>query len=249
MRLTPIFTTIALALSAWSGQVTAAPELRIGIGLTKPPYIMEGGETGLEYDIVDEALQAGGYKMVAISLPPARALALMQVGQLEGMTTITEGIGGKGYFSNDYIAYQNVAITLKQRNIKLSRIADLSRYSIAAFQNATLILSPEYAAAVAGHTDYREYPQQLTQNKLLYAGRVDIVIGDRLVFHHLTQHISRGVDTSQPITIHPLFPPTPRKAVFRDEKVRNAFNAGLKKIHQNGTYSSILAKYRPYFEH
>jgi polar amino acid transport system substrate-binding protein len=245
----PTFTAAVFSLFALSGLgnlATAATEVRIGIGLSKPPYIMATGQSGLEYDIVDKALEAGGYTMVAQAFPPARALALLRAGHLDGMVTVTEGVGGPGYFSDNYIAYQNVAITLTKRAIELGQVQDLARYSVAAFQNASMILNPEFAAVVAAHPDYKEYPQQVTQNKLLYSGRVDVVIGDRLIFRHLTRDVAEGIDAGQAITIHPLFPPTPRKAVFRDAAVRDAFNAGLRTIHKNGTYAAILDKYRAY---
>ena len=248
MRLLRLPVFAALALSAWAAPALAMQEIRIGIGLTKPPYILADGKSGLEVEIVSKALAAGGYKMIAESYPPARALALMRVGRLDGMVTVTEGIDASGHFSDDYIAYRNAAITLKRRNIRLDEVEDLAQYSVAAFQNARFILTAEYAALVAAHSDYREYAQQVTQNRLLYSGRVDVVIGDRLIFRALTSQVPEGIDTSQPLTIHELFPPTPRKAVFRDPAVRDAFNAGLATIRANGSYGAIEAKYRAYLK-
>lgn len=259
-RLSPLVFLLVFLLAALcveSGSASAAQErqeprkqelreLRIGIGLTKPPYILDGGLRGLEVEIVEQALAAGGYKMVPESYPPARALALMRAGKLDGMITVTEAIGPPGHFSDDYIAYQNVAITLKQRDIRLSSVHDLAGYSVAAFQNARYILTPEYALVTSMHPDYKEYPQQITQNHLLYAGRVDVVIGDRLVFRSLTRSVTAGLDTRQPVTVHQLFPPTPRRAVFREAAMRDAFNSGLRTIRQNGTYTAIQHKYRDY---
>jgi polar amino acid transport system substrate-binding protein len=235
----------ALVLPLSLGNASAqGTEVKIAVGLAKPPYILGPGKTGLEYEIVQKALEAGGYRMHAEAYPPSRALALLRAGHLDGMVTVTEGIGPLGYFSDDYITYQNVAITLKKRNIRLQGVQDLARYSVAAFQNASLILTPDYAAAVQHHPHYTEYPQQIMQNKLLFAGRVDVVVGDRLVFRHLARQLGTQIDSSQPVTVHEIFPPTPRKAVFRDESVRDAFNSGLRIIRQNGTYAAIQARYR-----
>lgn len=250
MRLPILLCVIALSLGASTGNAASTRELRVGIGLTKPPYIMASGKTGLEYEIIEKALSAAGYKMVAQPYPPARSLALLRAGLLDAMITVNEGIGDAGHFSDDYIVYRNVAITLAERNIALHSAQDLANYSIAAFQNARLILSPEYAAAVEGHPDYKEYPQQITQNKLLYSGRVDVVISDRLIFRYLSREINSGahadLDPHQEVTIHTLFPATPHKAVFRDAAARDAFNNGLRTIRQNGTYGAILKKYSTY---
>lgn len=251
----PAFARVLLALLALSAlPASATQELRIGFGLHKPPYILEPrresqaagerpGLSGFEVEIVEQALAAGGYRIMAEPYPPARSLALLRAGHLDGMATVTEGVGTGGHFSHDYIAYRNVAVTLRQRALRLDSTADLARYSVAAFQNARFILTPEYAAAVAGHKNYTEHAQQITQNRLLYSGRVDVVIGDRLIFLALSRKLSDGIDATQPITFHALFPTTPRKMVFRDAAVRDAFNAGLKRIRANGTYAAIEARY------
>lgn len=236
---------LAVAALGWvSGPAAAAmPEVRIGVGLTKPPYILETGDGGIEYEIAEKALDAGGYRMVAQHLPPARALALMRAGLLDGMLTVDEGIGGHGFFSDTYMHYQNVATTLASRGIRLNDVGDLEQYSVAAFQNASLILGPDFRLLTARHRDYKEHPQQITQNRLLYTGRVDVVVGDRLIFRYLNRQVEASINTAQPLVHHMIFKPSPRKAVFRDPELREAFNAGLKKIRKNGAYAAIYKKY------
>ncbi|OWW21900.1 substrate-binding periplasmic protein [Noviherbaspirillum denitrificans] len=236
-----------LALAAGTA-AASMPEIRIGVGLTKPPYIMGPDQGGIEYEIAEKALEAGGYRMVAQHLPPARALALMRAGMLDGMLTVDEGIGGTGHFSDTYMHYQNVATTLASRGIRLRGIADLEQYSIAAFQNASLILGPDFKALAERHRDYKEHPQQITQNRLLYTGRVDVVVGDRLIFRYLNRQVESSIDTTQPLVHHTIFSPSARKAVFHDPALREAFNAGLKKIRKNGTYAAIYKKYNETYE-
>lgn len=237
-------------LLAFTAPLRAAQpiDVHIGIGLTKPPYIMSSGKSGLEYEIADRALAAAGYRMVAQSLPPARALALLRAGHLDGVLTVDDGIGGNDYFSDVYLHYQNVAVTLAARHIRLRDTGDLPAYSIAAFQNARLILGNAFQEAVAGHPAYSEHSQQITQNRLLYAGRVDVVVGDRLIFRYLARQLGAPLDATQEVVFHPLFPPSPRKAVFRSVVVRDHFNAGLKTIRGNGTYAAILKKYQQFTE-
>jgi polar amino acid transport system substrate-binding protein len=238
---------LAVGLAAAGGRVraqeTSLQEVHVGMGLPKPPYIMESGAAGLDYDIARQALAAGGYKMVAHMLPPTRALATLRAGQLDGLLSITEGIGGPGYFTDDYIVYQNVATTLARRNLKLTQIEDLTGYSVAAFQNASMVLGDRYSLVASGHADYRELPTQITQNKLLFMGRVDVVVGDRLIFNHYIDKLEAQIDARQPVTYHRIFPESPRRAVFRDARVRDAFNAGLKTIRSNGTYDAIVKQY------
>lgn len=218
-------------------------EVQVGMGLPKPPYIMESGTAGLDYDIAKQALAAGGYKMVAQMLPQTRALAMLRAGQLDGMLSTTEGIGGQDYFTDTYIVYQNVATTLTSRHLKLRQVEDLAGYSVAAFQNASMLLGERFTLVMSGHSDYRELPSQITQNKLLFTGRVDVVVGDRLIFHYFIDKLERQINATQAVTYHRIFPEIPRKAVFREARVRDAFNAGLKTIRSNGTYDAIVKQY------
>lgn len=228
--------------AAWAGQA----EVRVGMGLAKPPYIMESGKEGLEYEIAEQVLAAIGYKMVALQFPPVRGLAMQRAGKLDVLLTVDEGIGGKDHFSAPYLNYQNVAITLASRNIRLRGVEDLSAYSIAGFQNASLILGERFRAVVARHPNYQEHSQQIAQDRLLFTGRVDVVVGDKLIFRYFTSRLDPQLDTSQPVIFHTIFPLNPRKAVFKDAALRDRFNAGLKIIQTNGVYDAILRKYQPY---
>jgi polar amino acid transport system substrate-binding protein len=205
---------------------------------------MESEQGGIEVEIAEQALAAVGCKMKAMYFPPARGLGMLKTSQIDGLMTTDEGIGGDYYFSDSYIVYQNVATTLTNRHINLQSIDDLSNYSVAGFQNASVILGSRFNALVARHKDYKEYPYQLIQDNLLYSGRVDMVVGDRLIFRYFSAHMMPSIDSTQPVTFHSIFPPNPRKVAFRNVELRDRFNAGLKIIRSNGTYDTILKKYQ-----
>lgn len=230
-------------MGATFGALAAPPEVRVGMGLTKPPYIMESGKEGIEVEIAEQALAAAGYKMMGLQFPPARGLAMQRAGQLDMLLTVDEGIGGNDYFSAPYVSFQNVAITLAARNLPIRRIEDLADYSVAAFQNANVILGERFKAVVERHADYKEYSQQIIQNNLLFTSHVDVVVGDRRIFRYFTTRLDPKVDANQAITVHAIFPPSPRKAVFKDPELRDRFNAGLKTIQGNGVYDAILKKH------
>ena len=232
----------ASLFAAFCGAAWAQP-LTVGMGLNKPPYVMDGGQAGLEVEIARQAFQAVGLSMQAQQFPPSRGLMVFRAGQLDVLLTVDEGIGGDGFFSEVYISNQNVAITLAANRFPIKQIEDLAGYSVAAFQNASFLLGERFKRLAGSHTRYTEYPQQITQNNLLFAGRVDVVVGDKRILHHLLRDLDPKLDRSKPLTIHPIFPPNPRKAVFKDAAVRDQFNAGLKIIQSNGVYDAILKKY------
>ena len=123
-HLLPRFARLGMLLAVTAPLAFAEPvlSLRVGMGLAKPPYILESGEAGLEVEIAEQAFAAAGYKMNGLQFPPARALAMQRAGQLDALLSVDEGIGGKDFFSEPYITYHNAAITLSQRNIRLKNV-------------------------------------------------------------------------------------------------------------------------------
>jgi polar amino acid transport system substrate-binding protein len=251
MQKRPFFTALGgLALSislglpadAWAQRTV----VRVGMGLPRPPYLLDSGVEGLEYEIAEAALAAGGYNMVAMVLPPARGLSMQRAGLLDGLLSVDEGIGGNDFFSEPYLSFQNVAMTLAARRIQVKRIEDLANYSVAGFQNANVILGERFKAVAELNPNYTEYSRQITQANLLFSWHVDVVVGDRRILRYYASQIDPKVYAGQEVTIHPIFPLNPRKAVFKEAAVRDGFNAGLKLIHANGVYEAIVKKYANY---
>ncbi|AMC36091.1 substrate-binding periplasmic protein [Janthinobacterium sp. B9-8] len=222
---------------------SAEATIQVGTGYSKPPYVIPETQSGLELDIVQAALSAEKLQMKVVFLPPARMLHMFKNSQLDAITTVNEGSHLVGYWSDSHIFYQNYAITLASRAITIKKMSDLAGHSIAAFQNAKLALGSEYAAAIM-QASYQEIPNQLTQNKLLYTGRVDVVIGDRLIFEYLNRLLPSRVDAQQTLQFSAIFPATHYKVLFRNRDLRDRFNQGLATIRHNGVYRQIEKKYR-----
>ncbi|MDZ7937202.1 MAG: ABC transporter substrate-binding protein [Rhodoferax sp.] len=251
MQRRPFLTSLApLAMWLAAGLPSAVRAqktvVRVGMSLPRPPYLLDSGVEGLEYEVAEAALSAGGSSMVALVLPPARGLAMQRAGQLDVLLSVDEGIGGTDFFSEPYLTYQNVATTLTSRGLRIKSIEDLLNYSVAGFQNANVILGERFKAVVERHSNYTEYSRQITQNNLLFSAHVDVVVGDRRIFRYFTTQIDPKVYAQQDVTFHPIFPPNPRKAVFKDAAVRDGFNAGLKTIRANGVLDAIVKKYAAY---
>ncbi|QLG89556.1 transporter substrate-binding domain-containing protein [Chitinibacter bivalviorum] len=230
---------LLLAMPCWAQKVVT-----IGTGYVLPPYVIPETASGYELDIVRAAFQARGIDVKFSFLPPARALYSAKIKALDAVTTVNENSGATGYWSESHISYQNYAITLKSRQFNIQHVEDLAGHTVSAFQNARISLGPQYALAINLAT-YQEYPDQLTQNKLLYSQRTDVVIADRLIFEYLNPQIADKFDTKQPLSFHAIFPPTEYKVLFNDAKLRDQFNQGLAQIKANGTYRRIKERYLP----
>ena len=235
----------ALLLLCSSLAAIAAP-LRFGFGTHKPPYVFEGEPRGLEFEIVTAAAIKAGLTIEVLYAPMERLHLLLRRGDIDAIATTNENSGVKGFYSDPYIYYQNVAVALRARHFKIERIADLSHYSLSAFQRARYLLGHEYEQVVEHHPHYREEANQIARNRLLYSGRVDVVIGDMRIFRYFNQEVGDQVDTDQPLAIYPLFPPTPYCMGFLSEPLRDQFDLGLAALRASGEYDAIARRYASY---
>jgi len=223
-----------------------AEPLRIGFGTHKPPYVFEGEDHGLEYDIVVAALRSAGYSPQAHYAPMERLHLQLRRGELDGIATTSPNSGIQAHYSDTYIHYSNVALALSSRGYRITRIADLGQYSVSAFQRARYLLGAEFQTMAAGNPRYREEALQINRNRLLYSGRADVVVGDPRILRYFNHEVAGQVDTAQPVTQYMLFPPTPYSVGFRLDEQRQRFNRGLAAIRASGQYLRIEQRYADY---
>ncbi|MDP3848157.1 MAG: ABC transporter substrate-binding protein [Pseudomonas sp.] len=226
--------------------IFAAEPLRMGFGSNKPPYVFENEQRGLEYEIVVAALKSAGFQVLQPYYAPMERLHLrLERGELDGIAT-TQDDGGAAFYSDVYIQYQNVAVALAKRQLQINSIADLADYSVSSFQRSRFFLGAEFQAMAEHNPRYREEPWQINRNRLLYAGRIDLVIADRRIFRYFNTLVADQVDVSQPITVYPLFPVSSYQVGFRLAAQRDRFNQGLKAIRESGEYQRIEQRYADY---
>lgn len=137
-------------------------------------------------------------------------------------------------------------MALTSRGYRITRMPDLGQYSISSFQRARYLLGPEFQAMAEANPRYREEAQQINRNRLLYSGRVDVVIGDPRILRYFNRKVADQVDVSQPVTHYPLFPPTAYSVGFRLREHRDRFDRGLAAIRASGEYARIEQRYANY---
>ncbi|UUY06739.1 ABC transporter substrate-binding protein [Pseudomonas sp. J452] len=223
-----------------------AEPLHIGFGTHKPPYIFENEARGLEYDIVAAAVSAAGFTLEARYAPMERLHLALRRGELDGIATTNPQSGIEAYYSVPYIHYHNAAVALSARGYRISSIAELANYSISTFQRARFLLGPEFQAMAEANPRYREEAQQINRNRLLYSGRIDVVVGDSRILRYFNREVAEQVDTTQPLTWYMLLPATPYSVGFRLDEQRERFELGLATIRANGEYLRIEQRYADY---
>lgn len=220
--------------------------LSIGLGTHKPPYIIEGEPRGLEFEIIAAAVRAAGFRLDARYAPMERLHHALRRGELDGIATTSSRSGVEAHYSAPYIYYRNVAAALSSRGYRIHSIAELGRYSISSFQRARYLLGAEFQAMAESNPRYREEAQQINRNRLLYSGRVEVVVGDVRILRYFNREVADQVDTRQPLTLYQLFPATGYSVGFRRSAQRDRFDQGLAAIRASGEYEEIERRYADY---
>lgn len=225
--------------------------LDIGISFAIPPWVIAENNTGIELDILKEAFKLSGYRIKPNYLSFALSYSLFEAGKLDGILNVTTASVKRGFFSEPVVTFQNVAISLKEKNFPAEiDLEYLSEKSVVAFQKASILLGEEFGQAMSGNLRYQEVAKQNLQINLLMIRDIDFIIMEKNIFGYYWQqaqsdpHLIRAKSKlNRPVQIHYLFNPTEYRFVFATEKIRDAFNNGLKTIKENGIYDEIFGRY------
>ena len=233
----------AVFLTAVTMAVSAQTPIKAVVGLSLPPYIMQGSDTGVDADIVRQALAAANYTLKLEYVPFARVSVSMASKTADAAFPINEASGVTGvYYSDSHISYQNVVVALKSRGLKVASVSDLSGLRVVAFGEAKNYLGPDFAAMAKANKNYSEIADQESQVKMLYKDRADVLVMDMNIFKYFRQNI-KDMDVSQDYVLYKIFPPTAYKVAFTSKTVCDRFNTGLKALKASGKYDKIFKTY------
>lgn len=237
-----VFSVLCALLLSFSS-VSHAEDLRIGVGLSKPPYVIQETNSGVELDIVRRALEIAGYTMKPHYMPLLRIPHELNGGSLDGGMHIRAHLLIDGFFSEEVIFYRNYAITLDEKDLRIEGFRDLEGKTIISFQNARKFLGEQFANAVKTSKNYAEIANQELQVRMLAAGRAQVAVGDFRIFLHFAQKFEEKFGVPLKLRFHALFQPTPYRTAFRSRQVRDDFDKGLRQLRESGEYEAIMDKY------
>lgn len=232
-----------LLLSAVPFMNLQAKEVKVAVGFSVAPYIIQATDNGIELDIIRESLAYKGHTMKTTYIPFIEIDHAFVDKKVDAIATVEEKIGIDGYFSDHVITYRNYAVTLAKRHLKIDKISDLVDKSVTSFQLATKYLGREYMEMAKANPRYREKEEHTLRIKLLFDNRIDVVIIDKNIFQYYSKAIADQTDTKQAVVYHDIFPANKYKVVFQDKALRDDFNAGLKHLRQSGRYKQIFQEY------
>lgn len=223
--------------------IAKAESINLIASLSIAPFVIEEGSKGMQLDIIRSALSLHNIEVNFIHVPLSRNVISFKSLNSDGVITLpTDYSYPNMVMSSPYITYQNVAISLTERNLDITKVSDLSDKSVVAFQNAKKFMEDGYSKAINYSLDYKEVAKQELQIKMLFMGRTEVIVLDHDIFKHF---INTSTDPifGKNFTVHYIFNPRDYAIGFRDEAIRDKFNLGLKIIKDQGEYQNIVEKY------
>lgn len=230
-----------LAPAAWGADVVMA------FGEKIPPYCFPESDSGIELEVIGEALAFRGHRLKPRYYPLARVPLAFRHGEVDAaMTDLGQNLAEVGgHYGEPAVLYENVLFSLRGRQLTLNSPADLKGLSVVAFQGAAKRY-PEWLKATQEAGLYFEQNNQELQVLGLNKGRYDVVLSDRSIYHYFENLLSRtALFKAKAVDVHRFTQEDPQnyRPVFRDAQIRDDFNAGLKHLKDSGRYQAIYDSY------
>lgn len=217
--------------------------MTVAVGWNKPPYVLSKDDSGFELELVRAVFGLMGYQIKPIYVPYGRTKKLLQRGQVDAAMTLSANSGiRQELLSKSYISYQNVAISLKTKGIKIEKIDDLANHTVVAFQNSAKSLGSIYAKAVSSAPYYQELPDQSKQVGMLLQGNMAVAVMDINIFIHLSRERT-GQSQLDNVDVHNIFADTQYSVGFSSQALREAFDQALKQYQNSQHYLELVNRY------
>lgn len=230
-----------------------ASELKIAFAGDRPPFCFRKNnvDQGIEIDLLTRIMGDAGHQIKIVIIPKIRLIKAVKDKEVDAAATVKNNNDTSLLFSDDYLDFQNLVISKSRSAIKLTHLEELKKYSFVIWQDGWRNLNDEfeehYRPDRAGNfpKNYYQAYTQLSQNKMFWANRVQLIIIDKTIFEHYRKQLAKEFDTSIAITYHDLFKlKTSYNVVFSDPTLHKQFNAGLRKLRANGDYQRIIDRYK-----
>jgi polar amino acid transport system substrate-binding protein len=218
--------------------------MRVGISYDIPPYIMDKATKGLEVEVIQHCLSPS-YELEFVQMPYKELEDALQKGDIDAAATVQDRGDGKGFYSEQYITFSNVAVSRKADNLTIKEIGSLSNHPVLTWENAYLELGSDFEELFSPGSLQRknliEVGDQKVQVKQFWETKNAVAVIDRNIFRYFSKQFGHAEDE---FVFHELFPAvTNFRMSFRSEQIRDTFDQNLLKICENGTYEKLLVKY------
>jgi len=238
---------MARIIDKWIGSPSTKGTVKGALGMGRPPYVIQHQSTkGIEFDLVQRVLGLSNIKIISaknFSTPQLEKI-LAQDSSFDFAVTVKKTRDDL-YYSDEFITFNNVAISRKNSGFDLNNVADLAGKSIVAFEGAHQYLGEEYAAlyndGLFGE-NYQELNLQALQVERFITGKADVAILDENIFRFLARQY--GYSNVDSFNINStIFPDNSVRVSFKNNNLRDLFDRNLRVIRQSGEYQKIIDDY------
>ena len=229
------------ALAAGNEPDKEAASIRVGLHLSAPWsfYTASGELDGIEYQLVSRIFSRAGFAVEYELHSYSRLIKQFSDKKLDCASPMAIKLAEASY-STDYLPFQDVAVSLQHRQLRIDKLAALADKRIVAYQQAEQVLGPAFSRVIA-NASYLELAERELQLELLFSGRVDVVIGERRVLHYLAAALA----PQYRLTTHRLFAEKAYPAACWQPELTEIFNQGLRQLQRSGEYQQLLQQYMP----
>jgi len=246
-------------IKQWLNKGNHKKSINIAFGLGREPYGLNPEKSlftqnfvqGIEFDLIKQILNLGAIETNSITKLPINDLptALTDHPQVDMVVTVKKQ-ADDFYYSDDFIGFNNVAITRVADKLSIFDISDLLDLNVLAFSGASQFLGPQFnksfnnanrpaSYAELAHSDVAYQQKQIAA---IVAGKADVIILDLTIFKWYIKQT--GYNAMDHFVVHTIFPQANKFQVgFRDKALRDIFNYNLNKIKVNGQYDYTIADY------
>lgn len=237
---------LLLTLSLVGGRGWAADELTVAISPDIPPYVMHEATSGLEVDLMRLALP--DHQLKFVQLPYAELQTAISQDKADVSVGVREGIDSDDtgvFFSDEFVAFENFAISKKSAGLSIDSVADLAGHRVLTWEDAYLDLGDAfkqmYSPGAPERKNYQEFANQQQQVETFWKSDGAVCVIDGIIFRYFSRQMGYPASGTE---FHTIFSPTTKFRVgFGDAALRDQFNAQLKKLHDDGQYQHVLERY------
>lgn len=234
---------ILLSLFLTIPSVIAKESLDIVVGLERPPYIVNDQSQGYELELINHILAQFNHSANYLFVPFGRSEKMLMNDNIDAMTTTnTFMISNQSLLTTPYVVYHNVVISLDNNALMINKISDLSRHTIATFEEAHKVLGGEFNQAISKSPMYTQVSDRLAQLELLFRGRVDVIVMDINIFNYF-YNLNKDQFGDIDYKIHDIFHKTHYQMAFKDHRLVAGFNQAYRHFIQTEDFIALKKKY------
>jgi polar amino acid transport system substrate-binding protein len=226
---------------AWGGLAAPAKTpLLVGLSQNAMPQ-KQGNTIHFEAELFRQLLNELGYDVKFVAAPHARLTRMLQNKELDMAARQNIEPNSGLFYSQPYLEFHNLVFALANFPDPLKKVQDLSRYSVASFQNASKVLGAEFATAMKNSPAFREVVDHNQVIDMLQRQRTQLLVLDKVTFYRRWNE--KGLKPEQVKTFD-LFPKASYRIGFVDPQLQQQVSQLLQLWQDSGRVAQLQKQTR-----